>query len=226
MSLSAKIVPSKECEILRADQSGLRMTMEKTSLKALLRRLQSNDTGVRIQAVQALSTLPIENVLESLARALQDLEPQVRRQAVLTLASFDDYRALAPLVRSMKDPDSSVREAITQAFKDVAERGGGSGSPPESPEAWAGWLMGDMKKTSPTKGSEPPGSEAGKTFKAWAGWALSQLGESLDVENAMEGSEGGNKEPEPFKMCPYCGKSLNLPKTPRLCPYCGEGLTA
>jgi hypothetical protein len=29
---------------------------------------------------------------------------------------------------------------------------------------------------------------------------------------------------EPFRVCPYCGKPLNLPKTPRYCPYCGERL--
>ena len=132
MSLSAKIVPSKECGILSPDQSGLRMTdalkmaKKEMSLKTLLQRLQSNDTGVRIQTVQALGAFPIEKVLEPLARALQDPEPDVRRQAALTLASFDDYRALAPLIRAMKDPDPSVREAITQAFKDVAERSGGS----------------------------------------------------------------------------------------------------
>jgi len=30
--------------------------------------------------------------------------------------------------------------------------------------------------------------------------------------------------PDPFKICPYCGKQLNLPKTPKLCPYCIEQL--
>jgi membrane protease subunit (stomatin/prohibitin family) len=29
---------------------------------------------------------------------------------------------------------------------------------------------------------------------------------------------------EVFSMCPYCGKDLNLPKTPRFCPYCKEKL--
>jgi membrane protease subunit (stomatin/prohibitin family) len=27
-----------------------------------------------------------------------------------------------------------------------------------------------------------------------------------------------------FSICPYCGKDLNLPKTPRFCPYCKERL--
>jgi hypothetical protein len=27
-----------------------------------------------------------------------------------------------------------------------------------------------------------------------------------------------------FKICPYCGEELNLPKTPKYCPYCGEKL--
>ena len=25
-----------------------------------------------------------------------------------------------------------------------------------------------------------------------------------------------------FTVCPFCGKELNLPKTPSFCPYCGE----
>jgi len=29
---------------------------------------------------------------------------------------------------------------------------------------------------------------------------------------------------ESFAICPYCGKDLNLPKTPRFCPYCKEKL--
>lgn len=27
---------------------------------------------------------------------------------------------------------------------------------------------------------------------------------------------------EPFRVCPYCGKALNLPKRPRFCPFCEE----
>lgn len=29
---------------------------------------------------------------------------------------------------------------------------------------------------------------------------------------------------EPFTICPYCGKTLNLPNTPKYCPYCEEQL--
>jgi rRNA maturation protein Nop10 len=25
-----------------------------------------------------------------------------------------------------------------------------------------------------------------------------------------------------FRICPYCGKELDLPKPPRFCPYCAE----
>lgn len=30
---------------------------------------------------------------------------------------------------------------------------------------------------------------------------------------------------EQFKICPYCGKELNMPKTPKFCPYCAEQLS-
>ncbi len=32
------------------------------------------------------------------------------------------------------------------------------------------------------------------------------------------------KESADFNICPYCGKELNLPKTPNFCPYCKEKL--
>lgn len=33
---------------------------------------------------------------------------------------------------------------------------------------------------------------------------------------------GGNKK---FRICPYCGEELNLPKQPKFCPYCREALS-
>jgi membrane protease subunit (stomatin/prohibitin family) len=40
---------------------------------------------------------------------------------------------------------------------------------------------------------------------------------SPPVEGAVTSSPGGA-----FNACPYCGKELNLPKTPRFCPFCKE----
>lgn len=34
----------------------------------------------------------------------------------------------------------------------------------------------------------------------------------------------GDSEQTNFKVCPYCGKELNIPKTPKFCPYCKEQL--
>jgi len=31
--------------------------------------------------------------------------------------------------------------------------------------------------------------------------------------------------PKAFSRCPYCGESLNLPRTPKFCPYCDEPLS-
>jgi membrane protease subunit (stomatin/prohibitin family) len=56
--------------------------------------------------------------------------------------------------------------------------------------------------------------------------------------NCGKGPMSSNKQPattteqksetstpsEGFSICPYCGKDLNLPKTPRFCPYCKEKL--
>lgn len=34
----------------------------------------------------------------------------------------------------------------------------------------------------------------------------------------------GGHEQDNFKICPYCGKELNLPESPRFCPYCEKKL--
>ena len=34
----------------------------------------------------------------------------------------------------------------------------------------------------------------------------------------------GNADSGIFKICPYCGIPLELPKQPRFCPYCTERL--
>jgi membrane protease subunit (stomatin/prohibitin family) len=46
---------------------------------------------------------------------------------------------------------------------------------------------------------------------------------SSDTEKPNSASKT-NQSSESFSMCPYCGKDLNLPKTPRFCPYCKEKL--
>ena len=55
----------------------------------------------------------------------------------------------------------------------------------------------------------------------------------LKLEKIPEGEPAGPSEtstpPTPadkkiFKICPYCGEELNLPKKPNFCPYCTEPL--
>lgn len=43
-------------------------------------------------------------------------------------------------------------------------------------------------------------------------------------DSVVQRSNIGAKEAKPFKICPYCGEELDLPKTPRFCPYCKESL--
>ena len=40
-------------------------------------------------------------------------------------------------------------------------------------------------------------------------------GPNLDQNKKVNGNK-------PFKICPYCGEELNLPKTPKFCPFCQE----
>ncbi|MEK7280912.1 MAG: HEAT repeat domain-containing protein [Chloroflexota bacterium] len=54
---------------------------------------------------------------------------------------------------------------------------------------------------------------------------------SVNIGTFVGGSVDGvvvgkvnSQQDKPFTICPYCGESLNLPKTPRFCPYCKEKL--
>ncbi len=54
--------------------------------------------------------------------------------------------------------------------------------------------------------------------------------DSIDIKDSVItrsdiGGKYGGAEPQPFEICPFCGKDLHLPKTPKFCPYCREVLT-
>ena len=58
---------------------------------------------------------------------------------------------------------------------------------------------------------------------------IGNIGEILGAGAIKTGDVGmvkggiGSTEGQ-FSKCPYCGETLNLPKTPKYCPYCGEQL--
>jgi len=47
---------------------------------------------------------------------------------------------------------------------------------------------------------------------------------SDSVVQRSEIGKGERKEEKAFSKCPYCGETLDLPKTPKFCPHCGEQL--
>jgi len=48
---------------------------------------------------------------------------------------------------------------------------------------------------------------------------------AVDMKDAVVNRSTINaNKTKPFNVCPYCGETLNLKKTPRFCPYCGEEL--
>jgi len=52
-------------------------------------------------------------------------------------------------------------------------------------------------------------------------------GKDITSTNAPKPSETkpvSQEQKKGFNICPYCGKELNLPKTPKFCPYCKEKL--
>ena len=44
-------------------------------------------------------------------------------------------------------------------------------------------------------------------------------------EAPFKPQEGNKNDDSTISICPYCGKDLNFPKTPKFCPYCREPIS-
>lgn len=47
---------------------------------------------------------------------------------------------------------------------------------------------------------------------------------TIKSDDRIKNNSNIKKESVKFNICPYCGKNLDLPKTPNFCPYCKEKL--
>jgi len=52
---------------------------------------------------------------------------------------------------------------------------------------------------------------------------VGKIGDDVNIENSViQRSNIGGKQGSPISICPYCGKELDFPKTPKFCPFCRE----
>lgn len=56
------------------------------------------------------------------------------------------------------------------------------------------------------------------------GAVKSEIKDSVVMRSQIGGAQPSSAQPE-FKVCPYCGRELDLPKPPKFCPFCREPLS-
>jgi HEAT repeat protein len=88
----------------------------KAAVPPLIAALQSDHTGARQMAAQALGTLKDKRAVGPLLQALTDNDSDLRRYAALSLGQIGDRRALAPLIAALSDRHSQVREMAAWAL--------------------------------------------------------------------------------------------------------------
>lgn len=91
-------------------KSGLR------NLKVILKAITDEDSYVRLAAVNALSDIGTEGVVEALVLLLGDVDPWVRSAAARGLAGTGSKRAVAALMPLLKDSYGPVRIAVVEAL--------------------------------------------------------------------------------------------------------------
>lgn len=77
--------------------------------------LDSPDSGVRIAALRAITTLDPDSAASYLARAAHDAEPSVRRRAALLAVTLGPERMLDLEREAARDPDPEVRRLVVLA---------------------------------------------------------------------------------------------------------------
>jgi len=88
----------------------------------LLRRLDSANPAVRVDAVDALAEYREPKVLIALLLALRDRESEVRAHAAEALRVMGDRRAIPFLHRALSDADPTVRCRAILALGEMADR--------------------------------------------------------------------------------------------------------
>jgi len=86
-------------------------------LRSLVSALKDNDEGVRLAAVEAISSRSERSVVPDLIAILDDPSVPVRRAVAQTLSQMPDPRAIAALLQALRtDTDAEVRALAAEAL--------------------------------------------------------------------------------------------------------------
>lgn len=89
-------------------------------LRSLVSALKDNDEGVRLAAVEAISSRSERSVVPDLIAILDDPSVPVRRAVAQTLSQMPDPRAIAALLQALRtDTDAEVRALAAEALGNI-----------------------------------------------------------------------------------------------------------
>ncbi len=93
------------------------------AVPAILRRLESSSTDLRVAATRALGRLGLTEAAPDLIRALTDGSWEVRAQAARSLGRLGDPTAIRPLTPLLQDPEWWVRHHAAHALAELRAEG-------------------------------------------------------------------------------------------------------
>jgi len=85
----------------------------------IVERLNDEAEGVRLTAIQSVSSMKLKSAVANLIKNLNDVNPMVRTESAKALGDIGDKKAIEPLKKAVKveDEDPEVIEAVKQAIE-------------------------------------------------------------------------------------------------------------
>lgn len=108
---------------------GAQDTVQRSAVaRSLASALKDDDEGVRLAAIQALSSRSERGLVLDLIPLLGDSSTEVRRAVAQALSGMPDPRAIAALLQALRgDTDASVRELAAEALGHIDDERGVAG---------------------------------------------------------------------------------------------------
>ncbi len=123
LAVLIKYLRSEKTELRIAAAKALGKLREKSVVKALVSRLEVDDSWrVRKAAVEALGSLGDKSAMESLLKRLEDEDQEVHYAATKALGILGAKSALTSLVNQLVDEDLGVRIATIEALGALKDR--------------------------------------------------------------------------------------------------------
>ncbi|HAX61475.1 MAG TPA: hypothetical protein DCX95_02805 [Elusimicrobia bacterium] len=85
----------------------------------IVERLNDEAEGVRLTAIQSVSSLKLKSAVANLIKNLKDVNPQVRAESAKVLGELGDKSAIEPLKKAgmVEDENTEVIDAVKQAIE-------------------------------------------------------------------------------------------------------------